>query len=700
MGKLYDDSVILKQKSMFVIIVFICIILSMGAGVCLHHFYSNPKPIDQESLDKQELLKIIDKQNEELNRKIQLNDERLRYQIDKQTQLEQMQQMQQMQQIQNKLENAFKEEIKNNKSGPDSKESKSTKEKELLFKPSDSQKFLSFKQLIGFKDELKATEGFIDYFKNKDNYKGIGEVEAPLGILMYGCPGTGKTTLARALAKETDLPFFEVSSSSFSQAYKGMAPQMVRDLFESARKIAAQNKGAIIFLDECETIFTNLGDLRAESEVANVVNQFKTEMTSINNNLEKPIFIIGATNHIEKIDEAIKSRFPYNIEVKPGNKTEREQFLEFMIDKRKNPYSEEAKKYLFEEINESLETLPKKKEFLKANRTLENLLKTTANIFAQNRGTDGNKRQEINSEDLKQAYKIIFAQDTSKNVNKEDFLKTDLTKMPSFDKLIGFKDERAAADRFLTLLKNVKEISNVGEFKIPTGILLYGVPGTGKTTFAQALAKEANLPFFNTTASQFSKGIVGEAPQLVRDLFITARQEAQKSGGAIIFIDECEEVFKSLVNDQSRNTSETVNIINEFKVQMSSIDNDPKKPIFIIGATNHIEKIDEAIKSRFTYKIEVKPGNLDERKQFLESMIKKRNNPYSEEAKEYLLNDVNQALEKLPDYQKANRILTSILDESVNTFILERTKETPPRDRINIKDIKTAYRLRINENIS
>ncbi|WP_420885403.1 AAA family ATPase [Candidatus Phytoplasma ziziphi] len=272
--------------------------------------------------------------------------------------------------------------------------------------------------------------------------------------------------------------------------------------------------------------------------------------------------------------------------------------------------------------------------------------------------------------------------------------------MPSFDKLIGFKDERAAADRFLTLLKNVKEISNVGEFKIPTGILLYGVPGTGKTTFAQALAKEANLPFFNTTASQFSKGIVGEAPQLVRDLFITARQEAQKSGGAIIFIDECEEVFKSLVNDQSRNTSETVNIINEFKVQMSSIDNDPKKPIFIIGATNHIEKIDEAIKSRFTYKIEVKPGNLDERKQFLESMIKKRNNPYSEEAKEYLLNDVNQALEKLPDYQKANRILTSILDESVNTFILERTKETPPRDRINIKDIKTAYRLRINENIS
>ncbi|WP_040849965.1 AAA family ATPase, partial [Poinsettia branch-inducing phytoplasma] len=81
--------------------------------------------------------------------------------------------------------------------------------------------------LIGFKEELKAVEGFIDYLNNKENYTNIGEVDSPLGILMYGIPGTGKTTLARALAKETNLPFFEVSSSIFSQKYKGIAPQLV-----------------------------------------------------------------------------------------------------------------------------------------------------------------------------------------------------------------------------------------------------------------------------------------------------------------------------------------------------------------------------------------------------------------------------------------------------------------------------------------
>lgn len=277
------------------------------------------------------------------------------------------------------------------------------------FKPADSNKFLSFDKLIGFKEELTACDGFLDYLKNKSNYEGIGDVEAPLGILMYGCPGTGKTTLARALAKETNLPFFEVSSSIFSHKYKGLAPQMVQDLFAAARKAAEKENGAIIFLDECETIFTDLGSLEAGDEIANIVNQFKTEMTSVDNNPNKPIFVIGATNHIEQIDEAIKSRFTYNIEVKPGNREERKKMLEFLINKRNNPYCPDSKNYLFNVINESLDRLPKEQEFLKANRTLENLLKTTVSVFARNRGTGENKKTAIQVDDLKQAYKMIIS---------------------------------------------------------------------------------------------------------------------------------------------------------------------------------------------------------------------------------------------------------------------------------------------------
>ncbi|MDO8057594.1 AAA family ATPase [Candidatus Phytoplasma gossypii] len=284
---------------------------------------------------------------------------------------------------------------------------------EILFHPADPQKFMGLDKLIGLKEELKAGQGFIDYLKNPNNYQGIGEVESPLGILMYGCPGTGKTTFARAIAKEANLPLFEVNSSLFSQKYRGIAPQMVKDLFTMARFVAEENKGAIIFLDECETIFSDLRMLEADSEIANVVNQFKTEMTSSENNPEKPIFIMGATNHIHQIDEAIKSRFTYNIEIKPGNKGERQQMLAFLIQKRKNPYSAEAQQYLYEVINEALERLPPEQYFLKANRTLENLLKATVTIFAQNRGQGENRRKEINVEDLKQAYQMIISPDLS-----------------------------------------------------------------------------------------------------------------------------------------------------------------------------------------------------------------------------------------------------------------------------------------------
>lgn len=320
-----------------------------------------------------------------------------------------------LQEIKNQLQqnkDAIQNQIANtNKESKEIKSQQLNNQEESLFKPSNSQKFPSFEQLIGFKEELKAVDCFIDYLNNKENYNNIGEVDSPLGILMYGIPGTGKTTLARALAKETNLPFFEVNSSIFSQKYKGIAPQLVKDLFITAREEAKEHNGAIIFLDECETIFTDLSGLEAGSEIANVVNQFKTEMTSFDNDPEHPIFIIGATNNINQIDEAIKSRFTYNIEVKPGNKEERKTFLEFLINKRKNPYSVEAKQYLFDFINESLERLPVNHQFKKANRTLENLLKTTITIFAKNRGQGETRRNEINQEDLKQAYKMIISQD-------------------------------------------------------------------------------------------------------------------------------------------------------------------------------------------------------------------------------------------------------------------------------------------------
>ncbi|WP_341266407.1 ATP-binding protein [Candidatus Phytoplasma fraxini] len=227
-----------------------------------------------------------------------------------------------------------------------------------IFQPSQTSKFLSFDKIIGMKKEKEAMQEFMDYVKGLEtatHNERLGTVEAPSGIILYGTAGTGKTMLARAIATETNLSFFEISSSIFSQKYKGVGKDMVIYLFEAARKEAKNSKGAIIFLDECETIFGNLGNLKEESETSNIVNQFKTELTSTENDEKHPVFVIGATNHFNKLDEAIKSRFDYKLEVKVGNFQDRKEFLNFMINKRKNPYSAEAKHYLTEDINGTLD---------------------------------------------------------------------------------------------------------------------------------------------------------------------------------------------------------------------------------------------------------------------------------------------------------------------------------------------------------
>ncbi|MEZ0180515.1 AAA family ATPase ['Camptotheca acuminata' phytoplasma] len=288
-------------------------------------------------------------------------------------------------------------------------------------------KYPFFKQMVGLQSEKNNLKPIIKFVNNKENYQGIGKVEPPEGALFYGTPGTGKTVLAQAFAKECNLPFFEVSSSVFSQKFKGNGVRMVEALFKKARFVADKYNGCIVFLDECEEIFRDLGTLEGGSDIANVVNQFKIELTSTENNIEKPVLLLAATNYEDKIEEAIKSRFTYRIEFHAGDQeTRNEQFL-FMVKQRKNPFSDEAKRYFKEVINPALNNFNGKQEYKKAYRTLLNLVKATVTVFADNRDPKDKSQQQIQPAHLKTS----FYQTISQNLSKVN----ELEKETGFDNL-------------------------------------------------------------------------------------------------------------------------------------------------------------------------------------------------------------------------------------------------------------------------
>lgn len=202
---------------------------------------------------------------------------------------------------------------------------------------------------VGGLEEVKDVldEGILAYIKNPQEYLKSGK-KPPKGVLFYGDPGTGKTLLARAIAGETEVPFFNVSGSEFVEKFVGVGAQRVRELFANARKAAnaSDKKTAIIFIDEIDTVGKKREGDSNGTEAGQTLNQLLASMDGFNNDPKCSVIVIGATNRLDMLDSALTrpGRFDDKLEVPnpSNNKAGRLEILK--IHSKDKPFKNEKEK--------------------------------------------------------------------------------------------------------------------------------------------------------------------------------------------------------------------------------------------------------------------------------------------------------------------------------------------------------------------
>lgn len=148
---------------------------------------------------------------------------------------------------------------------------------------------------------------------NKLGIKALG------GILLQGPPGTGKTLMARAAANFTDSVFVSAAGSEFIEMYAGVGAKRVRELFNRARKLARnQNKeSAVIFIDEMDVVGAKRGKVENHMEYDQTLNQLLVELDGIEDQKDVKLFVLGATNRADLLDDALlrPGRFDRIVEI-------------------------------------------------------------------------------------------------------------------------------------------------------------------------------------------------------------------------------------------------------------------------------------------------------------------------------------------------------------------------------------------------
>jgi len=451
---------------------------------------------------------------------------------------------------------------------------------------------VSYEDIGGLKEEVKKVREMIEIpLKRPELFEKLG-IAPPKGVLMHGPPGTGKTLLAKAVASESDAHFIAINGPEIMSKYVGGSEENLREYFEEAE----ENSPSIIFIDELDAIAPKREETNGETE-RRTVAQLLTLMDGLKSRGQ--VVVIGATNRPDSLDPALRrpGRFDREIEIGVPDSEERKEVLE--IHTRNMPLADDV------DLDKIANTTH---GFVGAD--LESLCKEAAMRVVRRILPEIQNDEEIPKEVME---KIVVTGNDFKNAQKEiqpSALREVLVQIPDikWDDVGGLEDVKQELKEAVEWpLKHPETFKRLG-IRPPKGTLLYGIPGTGKTLLAKAVASESEANFISVKGPELLSKWVGESEKGVREVFRKAKQAAP----TVIFFDEIDAIASTRSGNDT-DSGVTKRVVNQLLTEMDGLEE--LQDVAIIAATNRPDILDAGLMrpGRFDRHIQVKEPDEEAR---------------------------------------------------------------------------------------
>lgn len=416
--------------------------------------------------------------------------------------------------------------------------------------------------------------------------------DAAKTFLLHGPPGCGKTLVSKAVAGQLGWPLIKLVGTEIVSGISGESEQKLRALFDHVQSAAP----CVLMVDEIDSICQRR-ELASKSQESRIVTQLYTCLDQLASS-KCQVVVMAATNMPDSLDHVLRSRFELELALGIPNEKARRAILEVVTANLKGDYdlsklarltpgyvgrdlsalAKQAKANAFNRVIEASVNNDKDSDLLGLLDMLDNIdgLKSTF------------KDMSVLEKDFLAALKVI--QPAAK---REGFATVPDV---SWDDIGALGNIRKEIESGVLNRVNYPDKALAYGLKAPTGVLLCGPPGCGKTLVAKAVANQAGINFISVKGPELLNMYVGESEKAVRQVF----ERAKNSAPCVVFFDEIDALCPRRSSGGSDNSGST-RVLTQLLTEMDGVEG--RKGVYVMAATNRPDILDPAI---------LRPGRLEQ----------------------------------------------------------------------------------------